>query len=1564
MPLRRTTREPCLSRWRDPHRLGPLSALLALAGSAAAVGGVQLVDRSLGGLPVFPRVIEITLDKLGIVKWLQLLPPSLLSWLHLPLEEASLLQALVQQTWLQTAILLVIAVPLVRKWVARAWAFHAFSRPDSLVLASPPEVTGLTPWVLPEDAQVRQAHERLLDWLTSLVASAPVWRWWRPWHQQRPAEPLSVMLLLGPNGVGKSQLAWEMTKSVGAAGSRAPGNRSWDAGEWRHDHLQARFGLDKQVPSLPTAGALADLRRWRPRRPTLLVLDEPGVGVAGLVLDTLQLIAEQFHYPVALLIVDQVTPAELSGRMARAVDPDPSGTRRFAADGSSVRLGQVQLTVNDVRQLGSSFQRKRDAAQAFLPNLYSEDDLKEFVEATHGQPLTVALGVHELAAHPRLSVARWRSGDLASAESTLDKLPPDALRHRLIKARAEDLIDTWTGGQAEVEAHARLLDAIAAASLVGGLALDGALRSQATLVDLDPRRLERLFPGALANGRLPGFGSPLVEDAALTVWLARSLAPEVRAQNIVALAWAESPSRAARAALRRPHLPPVLLEALFNRMDNEEMTVALLLEQLRATVHEPASLSRARVAIERLPDAALSVALTSAAALLFEPAEVAVAPLARLELMALLAQRRLQLVGDGASASAMQLGDILGFLGRAQAAAGAFASWLDDAAGTAAAAMQSVLELCLTRWPLQQWRMDQLEALQTGWIDPLLSEPLDAYAVKLLSLLTSTAFDTVGQEELAALRSYQALWRALQEVARRQVVPRGIELEQVEELAFEVGAGGCLYGSTSVGPALMRLRLAVATHFNQAVDPFIMEWPYAFSSTEVDTPEGGAAGKLADPLQRWLRQAEELLPQVGLVERKQMARWCAQALRGRLFALTKAPERAAAVLDAAQRQLLVGVSNSDRAALELEIGVLFAALGGICALSDSDAATLEATVAAVPAMLAVPLRGAIDDVWRAHHAADAWALALVIKSVQAQPSTDTDKFIALHEAALGSEDLTHWAGAAFACHAGVRTARLVALERLLKAANDSAANAEAHRALLASQIGNWLQPLHHRETTANKSILHCATLACLSECVALTNRHPQDLQARVTGVTIAQQVSQLASAPSLRYLALPAFWRARAWYYVIRGCTQRTFEGDEYHHRKVLRATDDDFDFAQDIFRRELTDALPAWLTSSLPGKIMRAWAASHLVTLAGLSKSIGEAIAVACDLFDDVFLPALRECPAAPGRQLMLLQTISNLLVAIQSREVGPSELALAHHLYASYIQPVLAGTAPPPVTSAEEALKARYLYLQIAFAFEPVTGNWFENALAQQQATCDRIAGWGHLYETGRALAGLAFAAESLMRKKWANLSRVDLLNETDLGRIDEFVEQHIHSLARQMPVGADIGIEIVLAQAWRHCAFFSHQLRRTDLTGLYTTHLMARLTDDRFPVPLHPTLAVELARVLDYHASTLCLSGEHAHGISIVQGDLQRLADQAPQVPEIQFAWAEALSMALKSCPDEELQLAQALLDNLARAVARVTKEDDPDGLWLTVISECERAVQARWPKSSAEWWRAAGLPVQLH
>lgn len=142
----------------------------------------------------------------------------------------------------------------------------------------------------------------------------------------REAKPYSISLLVGRAGSGKSRTASEFARALGRRD--VLGSRGWPAirlivGAWTRRIVPfvsiapddpwdtAIIGPSDKHEKF--AQYLSRLGGWRPRRPTLLLLDDPKPGEAASVSETLAKISAlgDSRFPIALLVVNQTVPQEL-----------------------------------------------------------------------------------------------------------------------------------------------------------------------------------------------------------------------------------------------------------------------------------------------------------------------------------------------------------------------------------------------------------------------------------------------------------------------------------------------------------------------------------------------------------------------------------------------------------------------------------------------------------------------------------------------------------------------------------------------------------------------------------------------------------------------------------------------------------------------------------------------------------------------------------------------------------------------------------------------------------------------------------------------------------------------------------------------------------------------------------------------------------------------------------------------------------------------------------------------------------------------------------------------------
>ena len=452
-------------------------------------------------------------------------------------------------------------------WLKRIdWVL--FSAFDSQTFLPIPRRTGLLAWNLYQSkasgdtpllfTQTREretAQKRVWDELDAWLHEGLGERHWG-WFWRKPTLPLpfSFALLLGPNGMGKTQLACELGRSL-AQTERLAGLSSTDWQErlqaWRvvlsaclrrlHLHRQLDEPWDAALWPKDSAIALKRLENWQPRRPTLIIVDEPIDKDWGLI-DLLQAHSPQFSHPVRLLFIDQCQPPN------KVLEPFPNPNEGNVYGARSL-LEEFAFTINNVRPLRPWLDQPVDAPANMPKAIVGTGELVRFLDVVDGNPVLTALGVHWLAKPGH------RLSQLTESQAEIEErhLKPNA-RHRLLDERLQELMKSFQSGGA---VSAKLFRAIGCATLVGGLDIKKA-REVFDFDQIGPD-IANLFPHIQQTGVLPPIKPAMVGDRFLThlgyglpnlmVWTEAQVVPALA--ELVSLAWQLNPAGMQRTLARR-----------------------------------------------------------------------------------------------------------------------------------------------------------------------------------------------------------------------------------------------------------------------------------------------------------------------------------------------------------------------------------------------------------------------------------------------------------------------------------------------------------------------------------------------------------------------------------------------------------------------------------------------------------------------------------------------------------------------------------------------------------------------------------------------------------------------------------------------------------------------------------------------------------------------------------------------------------------------------------------------------------------------------------------------------
>ena len=355
-------------------------------------------------------------------------------------------------------------------------AFWKLSRRAALGLFAPIDQTIAAPILPPQTALEplrpmlgADLSEKPLPWLEPAAADkdAPASQRYEVWQGLHrfvadTQSPFEYLLLLGGPGAGKTRMSVEFSRrflaKTDALGNHptilhGPDNRDLQITrrqrlfEWLHTRVLARppraqdiwhIGwFNAQANSMDGSrmllnAALSDtLPKWRPTRPTFLLLDDPLHSDAEFIVRTLAAQSEHFRHPVRLLIANQTIPSDLGFVQKSASSAWQSNVH--APFGPPLILSHnASLSGSDIRRLLAGL------PQARIRGEYSRDTNIEIIRtATRGNPLLVELAfswlmdgkpIHDLSEEALLEdrtlrfIAAVKAATTENADSLLDML--------------------------------------------------------------------------------------------------------------------------------------------------------------------------------------------------------------------------------------------------------------------------------------------------------------------------------------------------------------------------------------------------------------------------------------------------------------------------------------------------------------------------------------------------------------------------------------------------------------------------------------------------------------------------------------------------------------------------------------------------------------------------------------------------------------------------------------------------------------------------------------------------------------------------------------------------------------------------------------------------------------------------------------------------------------------------------------------------------------------------------------------------------------------------------------
>ncbi|MGI3902428.1 MAG: hypothetical protein ACRYGP_31255 [Janthinobacterium lividum] len=354
-------------------------------------------------------------------------------------------------------------------------------------------------WMPGETGPRRTAWEMLEKWCFGRASS---------WSMSSGRSPISAGILVGRSGSGKSRMAHRWARTL-ARRDRLGGQNTWRDLVWsvgtycrrvlpilkaRRDDPWDSALLDRREGDNGFDESCARLKGWRPRRPTLLVLDDPLPGWSRMARTALEEanVNIPFAHVVCLLIVNQTVPADTGFEY-------DSATRRWVHEGNVLTPQPIQLpeaawftpeeTTQAAFRSGHVLNRSPALERSVRENLF---------EVTKGNPLLVVLAIE------------WIRDGRLIAEMTADELTRNRAKRIVASVKHR-------GFTADVQ-----LAALALSTLAGGAPRDK-IHSAAERMFGEPPYLpstsdiQACFPtepfGVGGAARVPAVRPDLVADA-------------------------------------------------------------------------------------------------------------------------------------------------------------------------------------------------------------------------------------------------------------------------------------------------------------------------------------------------------------------------------------------------------------------------------------------------------------------------------------------------------------------------------------------------------------------------------------------------------------------------------------------------------------------------------------------------------------------------------------------------------------------------------------------------------------------------------------------------------------------------------------------------------------------------------------------------------------------------------------------------------------------------------------------------------------------------------------------